>query len=61
MGPTQTAQNSCEYYLIYIKSLCCGKLEDEACNLELYHLKKDPEERNNLVVSPLLNWNSTDK
>ena len=46
---------------MYVKSLCCGQLEDEACNLELYNLKKDPEECNNLVVSPLLHCNSTDK
>ena len=39
---------------MYIKSLYCGQLEEEACNLELYHLKKDPKEPNNLVVSPLL-------
>ena len=36
-------------------------MEDEACNPELYHLKKDPEERNILEVSPLLHCNSTDK
>ena len=46
---------------MYIKSLCSVQLEDEACNLELYHLKKDPEERNNLVVSTLLHCNSPDK
>ena len=29
--------------------------------LEFYPLKKDPEERKNLVFSPLLHCNSTDK
>jgi hypothetical protein len=29
------------------------QLESEACNVELYNVKKDPEERQNLAVSAL--------